>query len=251
MLAMYATFWIHQLLGLDPYVSILVVAPLFFLLGLITEKLLIKPTIGKPHLMQVFMTFGLSFGLQNLALIAFGADFRSVRVDYTTASLRLGEVLIPVMRLVSFAVALLVALGLYLFVKRTYFGKAIRAAAQDRDAAALMGIDVSRVYMVTFAIGTACVGVAGAVMMPIFYVYPTIGFYLGLVAYVVVVLGGLGSIPGAVVGGLVIGVVETVSGFFLAPALKQIVYFAVFVLILIVRPAGLLGQRGAEVLGYE
>jgi len=138
---------------------------------------------------------------------------------------------------------------LHFFLKRSYLGKAIRAVVQDREAAQLMGIDIYRIYLVTFGLGTACVGAAGTFMMPIYTVFPTGGVYFVLTAFVVVVLGGLGSLPGAFVGGLIIGVVESLGGFFISPQLKEAVYFAIFLGVLLVRPSGLFGQIGAEELG--
>src|SRR4029077_5728174 len=141
--------------------------------------------------------------------------------------------------------------GLFLFLHYTNFGKAIRATAQDSTTARLMGINVDRVYMVTFAIGTGLVGLAGCVLTPVYYVFPSVGTDLLLVAFVVVVLGGLGSLSGAVAGGFLIGVVEQLSGFFIDTSLRQVVYFAIFIGVLVVRPAGLFGQRGAEEIGLK
>jgi len=146
---------------------------------------------------------------------------------------------------------LIAAAGLHLFLHRTDFGKAIRATAQDSTTARLMGINIERIYMVTFAIGAALVGLAGCLLTPVYYVFPSVGTDFVLVAFVVVVLGGLGSLAGAVVGGLLIGVVEQLSGFFIDTSLRQIVYFALFIGVLVVRPAGLFGQRGAEEFGLK
>jgi branched-chain amino acid transport system permease protein len=141
--------------------------------------------------------------------------------------------------------------GLLLFLNKTYLGKAITAVSQDRMAALLMGIDVNQVYMVAFGVGIACVGVAGAVLVPIYSVFPTVGQYFALTAYVVVVLGGFGSMLGALAGGLVIGVVEALSGYFISPGLKEAVYLLIFIAVLVIRPTGLFGIVGSEEMGVK
>jgi len=251
MLAMYLTYFLFNGLGIDPLVAILLVTPALFVFGLVIEVVIIRRTLDAPHVVQVFATLGLSITMQNLALFFWSANFRSVATWYSTATFLLGPVRVSVPRLVAFAVALLIAGIIHVFLRVTYVGKAIRATAQHRHAAMLMGINVQRIYLLTFAIGSACVGVAGALLLPIFPVYPGIGVDLILVAFVIVVLGGLGSVPGAMLGGLIIGVIETLSGFVVETNLKQAVYFILFIGILILRPAGLFGQRGAEELGAK
>jgi branched-chain amino acid transport system permease protein len=249
MLAMYLTYFLFQYLGLDPLLAILVVAPALFLFGVITERLIIVPTLAAPHVVQVFATLGVSIVMQNLALFFWSANFRSVTTWYSTATFAVGPVLVSVPRLVAFAVAFAIALVLYVFLRTTWLGKAIQATAQHRHAAMLMGVDVGRIYRITFALGSACVGIAGALLLPIFPVYPQIGVDMILVAFVIVVLGGLGSVPGAMLGGLIIGVVETASGYVIETTWKQAVYFVLFIAILVLRPAGLFGVRGMEELG--
>ena len=158
---------------------------------------------------------------------------------------------VPLTRLIAFGVATILVIGLHVFLQRTLFGKAIRATAQNRRTARLMGIDVDRVDVLVFGLGIATAALAGVLLMPIYSVSPGVGFQQALIAFVIVVLGGLGSIPGAVLGGLLIGLVEVLSGYFISPSMKQIVYFGVFILVLVVRPAGLLGQRGSEELGMK
>lgn len=249
MLAMYLTYFLFQHLGLDPLLAMFVVAPAMFLFGVFIERLIIVPTLGAPHVVQVFATLGVSLVMQNLALFFWSANFRSVTTWYSTATFAVGPVFVSVPRLVAFAVAFAIALMLYVFLRTTWLGKAIQATAQHRNAAMLMGVDVGRVYRVTFALGSACVGIAGALLLPIFPVYPQIGVDMILVAFVIVVLGGLGSVPGAMLGGLIIGVVETASGYVIETSWKQAVYFVLFIGILVLRPAGLFGVRGAEELG--
>jgi branched-chain amino acid transport system permease protein len=175
-------------------------------------------------------------------------DFRFVRPAYGDQIIHLGTTRLNVPLVVAFGVALSFIGALYAFLRLTYAGKAVRATAQDRDAAVLMGIDIKRIYLLTFAIGLACVGVAGALLVPLYPIYPTMGVPLAIIAYVVVVLGGLGSLGGALLGGLIVGVVESFSGFYLGIAWKEVSYFLMFILVLLVRPAGFFGQRGAEEL---
>ncbi len=251
MLGMYGAYWAHEAGGVDPYVAGLVIVPVVFLLCMTVLRRFVLWLVGSPPLVQVFATLGLSIALQNLALVLWGGNYRSIQMPYSGTLLALGSLQIPLTRLVVFAAALAVTIGLHLVLRYSYFGKAVRATAQNRRTALLMGIDVDRVYVLVFALGIAITTLSGILLMPIFTVHPGSGFPFALIAFVVVVLGGLGSLPGVVLGGLLIGLVEVFSGFFLAPSMTQIVYFLVFIAMLIVRPAGLLGQRGAEELGVR
>lgn len=247
-IAMFSCYWLYAGFGLDPFVSGIVVVPFLFGLGLLTERILIRPTLERPHVVQVFVTFALSLGLQNLCLMLFTSDFRSVRVSYATAAFHVGTLYVSWVRLAVFIAALVVAVGLVWFLRSTYLGMAIRATAQDRRSARLVGVDVDRVYALTFALGCALVGAAGVLISPLFPVNPYVGADKILVAFVIVVLGGLGSIPGAIVAGLALGVVESFSGFLLGADMKQLVYFVFFLAVLAVRPTGFFGRRGAEVM---
>jgi len=242
MLSMYASYWLFQIFGVDPYISILIVVPLMFLVGLFSFRLIIQPILSAPEMAHVFATLGFSIVLQGLALYAWHADFRAVRTAYSSVLIKLGPVFMNFPRLVAFAVAIATIIALHLFFKKTYIGKAIRAATQNATSAQLMGINLKRIYMISFGIGIAVVGLAGAVLIPVYEVFPTIGSLFVMVTFVVVILGGLGSIPGALVGGLVIGVIESASGFFLAPALKEGVYFVIFVFLLLLKPTGIFGK---------
>ncbi len=242
MLGMYATFWLFQLYGIDPYLSLLIVAPLLFLLGVITQRVVVEPILNAPHVAQIFATVGLSIVLQNLALFFWKADYRTVRLASSITNLKFQGLIVSFPRLMAFAITLAMVIALFLFLKRTHLGKALRATADNKRAAHLMGINVGRLYYLALGMGTACVGIAGGILMPMYMVFPTAGGYFVLIAFVVVVLGGMGSMTGAFIGGLIIGVVEAFSGFYLAPALKEVVYFLVFILILAFRPSGLLGK---------
>lgn len=249
MLAMFASFWSFHLLGVDPYVTALVVIPMFFILGVVVQRLIIQPILGVPAVVQIFATVGLSVLLQNLALLLWSGDYRSVVVPYSSADFRLGEISISAPRLFAFGVAVLLGAALLIFLKWTFMGKAMRAIVQNRDAAVLLGINVKRLYAIAFGIGIALVGVAGAILTPIYQVFPTVGLNFVLAAFVVVILGGLGSVVGAFTGGIIIGLVESFSGFYVAPDLKEAIYYVIFVLILLIRPSGMFGILGSEQLG--
>ncbi len=242
MLAMYATFWLFQLYGVDPYLSILIVVPLMFVIGIGAYRLIIQPIIDASEMTHVFATLGLNLSLQGAALYLWQGDFRGIRTAYSSLSVHVGSLYINIPRFIIFLCAIGTILVLFLFLKKTYTGKAIRASAQRRVAAQLMGVNLSKIYMIAFGIGISIVGITGAVLMPIYEVFPSVGSLFALVAFVVVVLGGLGNLGGALVGGIIIGVVESLSGVFIAPALKEGVYFIIFVIILLLRPTGIFGK---------
>jgi branched-chain amino acid transport system permease protein len=242
MIAMYLTFWLFKLYGIDPYLSLFVVTPILFILGLLTQKMIISPILDAPPTSQIFATVGLSILLQNLALFFWKADYRSVQVPHLIGNIKYHGLIISFPRLMAFMIGLVMVFVLFLFLKKTYIGKALRATVENKRAAMLMGVDIRRVYYLALGIGTACVGIAGAVFMPMYPVFPTSGAYFVLTAFVVVVLGGMGSMAGAFLGGLIIGVVESFSGFLLSPVLKEVAYFLVFIMILVLKPSGLLGK---------
>jgi len=243
MISMYLTFWLFTACGIDPYVSLVIVIPVFFLFGLFIQRLIIKPLLNDPPLNQIFATINLDLVFQNLTLLLFKADFRAVKPSYSNANILWGELIVSVPRLIAFVVAIGIIAALFLFLKKTFTGKAIRALAQQRRAAMLMGINVYRTYAIAFGIGISCVGAAGAVLMPLFFVFPTVGSLFVLIAFVVVILGGYNSLVGTLIAGLVIGVIEGFSGFYISPHLKEVVYFIMFIFILIFKPTGLLGRR--------
>jgi branched-chain amino acid transport system permease protein len=256
MLAMYVSFWLFHYFHLDPYVSMVIVVPLFFVIGLLTYRIFIKKTIGSPILSQIFVTVGLSIIIENLALLFWSADFRTVSIGYLSKPIILGpfpvigleEIIVNKARLIAFVLGLSLSILFYLFTKYSYLGKVIRATSQDRTTALLMGVNIDKVYRLSFAIGILLVGIAGALMIPIYTVHPFVGFEFVLIMFVVVVLGGMGSIVGAVIAGIFIGVVEVFSGFLIGPESKQAIYFLVFIAVLVFRPSGLLGEKGEEEL---
>jgi branched-chain amino acid transport system permease protein len=250
MIAMYGAWAFSKLLGLNPYVAAVAVVPAMFLFGALVYRLVIGSALEKPHLVVVFATMGLSIFLQNAALMAMTADLRDVPPIFGR-SISVGHVFIKGELLLGFVVTLVCTIALQWVIKYTFLGKAIRATVQDGEAAKLMGIDVPKIFLITFAAGSALVGLAACVMLPLFSVFPTVGLNFVLIAFVIVVLGGMGSVEGALLGGFCVGVVQSVSSYYVAPAFGQLFFFLLFLLVMIFRPNGLFGQKGAATLGMN
>lgn len=258
MIAMYISFWLYHYFHIDPYLSTLLMVPLVFLIGIITYYLFIKPTLSSSVLCQIFITVGLSTIIQNMVLLFWSADFRSINLSYATNSIVLGpfpllsieKIMVNPARLIAFVLAVSLSIAFYLFLKFSYTGKIIRATSQDRSAALLMGINIDRIYKLTFAIGIVLVGLAGGLLVPIYTVHPFVGFDFVLVMFVVVVLGGMGSVVGAMVSGFIIGIVEIFSSYWIGQESKQAIYFLVFIAVLVVRPSGLFGLKEEEELEH-
>lgn len=248
MLSMYATFFLFTVFKINPYLSTLIVFPLFLVLGLVVFKLMIKPLLGKAEteVNTILATAGLGFVLQNIALMLWGSDFRAIETNMTGKSYEIGGVMLSSGRLWAFIICVVVAGLLYYLLMYTRLGAKIRAVSQDSDAATLMGINVTKIYGLTFAFGIALVGIAGAVITPTFYVFPTVGLYFNTMAFIIVVLGGLGSFTGALVGGLIIGLIETFTGVVASAELAQVASLLLFLVILFVKPEGIMG-KGARV----
>lgn len=242
MLGMYATFFLWSLLGIDPYASVLLVGPAFFGLGVLIERGVIAPNRGARESNQLLLTLGLALFLENAVLAAFRADPRSLQLPYRLPPLLLGEAVVNLPRLIAFAASVALAALLGLFLRYTDTGKAIRAAAEEREGALLMGIDVRRLDAIAFGLGTALAAVAGSLVTPFLYVAPDVGDVFNILAFVIVVLGGMGSFPGALLGGFVVGLAESLGAAVLPGSLKQLPIFALFVLVLLFRPTGLLGR---------
>lgn len=239
MLAMYFAFWLYSLFNLNPYESAIINLLIMAVLGYLTFKIVLERVLDESHSTQMLLTLGLSMLLQNLALMIWKADYRNIRIDMTTSTVDLGFLHLSSARMIAFAVAITASVCLYLFLQRTYTGAAMRAVAQNGKAAQLMGINLKRTYCLAFVIGTTLVGLAGLLISPIYPAFPTVGASFGTLCFIVVVIGGLSSIPGAIMGGLLIGVVESMAGYFIGPAWQQAAYFLLFILVLVFKPQGL------------
>jgi branched-chain amino acid transport system permease protein len=250
MIAMYGAWAFSKLLGLNPYFAAVAIVPAMFLFGALIYRLVISSALEKPHLVVVFATMGLSIFLQNAALMAMTADLRDVPPIFGR-SISTWHVFIKVELLLGFVITLACTMVLQWVIKYTFLGKAIRATVQDGEAAKLMGIAVPKIFLITFAAGSALVGLAACVMLPLFSVFPTVGLNFVLIAFVIVVLGGMGSIEGALLGGFCVGVVQSVGSYYVAPAFGQMFFFLLFLLVMIFRPNGLFGQKGAATLGMN
>lgn len=245
MLSMYLVYWLNIKLGMDPYVALVVMIPIMFIIGIVIYKLTLNPIIDGQELLTILMTVGIMIFLQNLALMLWNADVRSVKISYSTLTVGTEALRLGVTKIISFAIAMGTALGLILLLDKSWVGKSIKATSQNREAAKLMGVDTKRTYMIAFGIGIATVGIAGAALTPIYTVFPLIGSHFGTLSFVVVVLGGLGNVPGAVLGGLLIGLISAVSGFILPSGYTEAVYLGIFLLVLLLKPNGLLGKSKA------
>jgi branched-chain amino acid transport system permease protein len=251
MIGMYAVYLLQQNLGLDPYLSWPIATVVVMALAAIAYVFVIKPTVESAHVVQGFVTLGLSLVLQNVAQVLFSSHIVNTSSFLGEQSATLGFLQLPYTYVASAGAAVVVTLLLWIWLQRTDLGKAVRATAQNPVAARLQGINDNTVYLWTFVLGTGLAGLGGAIFSPIYSTYPTVGFGIMLVAFVVVVLGGMGSLPGAFLGALIIGVVEALTSYLIGPDARQVVYFLVFVGVLVLRPNGLFGIRGAELVGYR
>jgi branched-chain amino acid transport system permease protein len=256
MVGMYITFWAFTLGKIDPYVSLLIVIPALFVLGAMLQKWLIAPVMEAESILpenQVLLTVGIGLVLSNLALLAFSADYRSVPVSYASKTIywdvKMGGQTISLSfsfpMLVAFGIALALGGALFLFLGYTDLGRMIRATAQDARAASLMGVNTKRITYITFGLGSALVGAAGALLAPVYYLFPQIGGPFTLKAFIITVLGGLGNVAGAVLGGVVLGLAESLGSVYVSLGYKDAFGFIIFVLVLIFLPKGLLGKGRA------
>jgi branched-chain amino acid transport system permease protein len=253
-LAMYTSFVLVSNAGLGPYLSILVSVPLLFAIGVFVQRFLIDRVMDQPHENQLLLTFGLALLIENVLLMFFSATPRAVGFPYAETGIPLGFTTIrgplnvfgavaDLPRVLAFIGSLVVAGLLYYLLRRTSLGTAIRAVAENPDGASMVGIDVRRVHMITFGIGTACVAAAGTLVLPFLSLQPTTGEQFNVIAFVVVVLGGLGNVAGALIGGLLIGLVQELGGVVIPGVDKLFFVFVVFVLTLLLRPQGIFGRK--------
>lgn len=244
MVALYAAYLLKDRLGIDPYAALPLVVAGMFALGYALQRFVInRASHGKDENI-LLVTLGLAIVLENLALVWFKSDTRSIDTAYTLSTVEIGPAMIALPKVIAFFGALAVAAVLLWILRGTDLGRAIRAVAREKQGARLMGIDVEKVYALSFGIGMACLGAAACFLLPAYYVNPQVGSGFVLVAFTIVVLGGMGSFAGALAGGLLIGVVESIGGLFLGDSLGQMGIFAIFIAVLLFRPQGLFGARG-------
>ena len=242
MVAMYLCYWIGEILGIDPLFSWIAGGIFLFLIGALTYKLIIKNSLGKAAMAPLLATFGLSMLLKNFCMNRFTPNFRLLSGTIMEGkTFHFAGAIVSVPQLVTAIFSLAVLLGVYWLIKKTRVGWAIQATAMDKEAAELMGIDTENIYLLVFGIGGACVGVAGGLMTTYLAVHPEVGGLFSLIAFVVVALGGFGSIPGALFAALLIGLVESFAGFYIAAVVKYVAVFAIYLVVIMIRPKGLFG----------
>ncbi|GAA0215997.1 branched-chain amino acid ABC transporter permease [Castellaniella daejeonensis] len=244
MVALYAVYLLKDRLGIDPYAALPLVVAGMFALGYGLQWLVINRAGNGKDENILLVTLGLAIVLENLALVWFKSDTRTIDTSYALSTVAIGPAMIALPKVIAFCGALAVAAILFWVIRSTDLGRAIRAVAHEKQGARLMGIDVEKVYALSFGIGMACLGAAACFLLPAYYVNPQVGSGFVLIAFTIVVLGGMGSFGGALVGGLLIGVVESVGGLFLGDSLGQMGIFAIFIAVLLFRPRGLFGARG-------
>jgi branched-chain amino acid transport system permease protein len=243
MVAMYASFWCYQLLGLDPYMSFPIVLAVMIALGFITFKVIMQRVLHAPHEIQILATLSIMLIFQNLVIMLWKADYRNVRTAYSTDSIDLGNLSISTPKLIAFIVAIAAAVSLYLFLQKTYTGSSIRAISQNNKAAQLMGIKLNRTYCLAFTIGISFTAIAATVLMPVYPAFPMVGQGFLLPAFITMVIGGMTNIPGVVIAGLIVGLIESLTAYLIGPEYQQIAYFLLFLIIVIFKPQGIMSKK--------
>ncbi|HEY6873871.1 MAG TPA: branched-chain amino acid ABC transporter permease [Geobacteraceae bacterium] len=245
MLGMYLTYYLFTLFHIDPFVSIVITIPLMFLYGAFLQKVLINRVLGALPQNQILLTIGLGLIMSNTIMLAFTSDYKILSTSYSSSSFNIAGISISSPLVISFLITACITAALYWFLMKTDTGQAIRATAQDREAAQLMGIDVKRMSIIAFGLGAALAGTAGALISPTYYIFPQVGSTFTLKAFVITVLGGMGSIVGATMGGVLIGVAESIGGVYFGAGWKEVIVFVLFLLVLLFKPAGLMGKSKA------
>ncbi|KAB2889209.1 MAG: branched-chain amino acid ABC transporter permease [Desulfobulbaceae bacterium] len=249
MVSMYVAYWAVTLTGLHPYIALVLVVPVMFIFGYLLQDIVIKPIFKaeknvREPITVIIVTTGVWYILDNLTLLIFGPQYRNLEANPLRGKmLELGEMLISVPKLWGFGAAVLTTLAIHLFLQRTATGRAIRATSLDREAASLMGINAYKIYNLAFGIGTAIAGVAAVALVPFYNVFPTVGVLFDIKCFIIVVLGGLGSIGGALLGGIIIGLIESVAPQFMAATWTEAIVYGLFLLVLFVKPSGIFGVK--------
>jgi branched-chain amino acid transport system permease protein len=242
MIGMYGTYFLFTQFHIDPFVSIIITMPLMFLYGAFLQQVFINRVLGALPQNQILLTIGLGLIMSNTVMLAFTSDYKILSTRYSSSSVSLHGISISLPLLVSFAITTVITIALYWFLLKTDTGQAIRATAQDREAARLMGINVKRMSIIAFGLGSALAATAGALISPTYYIFPQVGSSFTLKAFVITVLGGMGSVIGATLGGILIGVAESIGGVYFGSGWKEVVVFVLFLLVLLFKPSGLLGK---------
>jgi branched-chain amino acid transport system permease protein len=243
MLGAYTTFGLFHWLGLNPYLSLVVSMPVLFAVGVLLQAMLVRRVVDAPELSSLLLTFGIAIGIVNVAQLAWSSDLRSV--EYLTGSFVLGPFAFSKSRVVACAIAVAITAGAFVFLRRTRLGKAIRAVSQSREVAQVCGIDVQRIHMIAFGVASALAAAGGSLVAVMFAIQPEMGGIYTFKSFLVIVLGGAGNYPGALLGGLLLGLVEQLSSLFLTAQVNEAVAYVLLVLALLVRPTGLLKGRAA------
>ncbi len=239
---MYAVYMISTSLGISPYISLVFAAVFLFVIGYVTQKYLIHKIAGAPTHNQLLLTLGVAYILENGLLAVFTPNYKTLTVGTFDKMLRIGSITINPAKLIAFLVVIAVTGAVYYVLYRTRMGKAIRACSQNRDGATLMGIVIRKTNAIAFGIGAMCTGIAGALLTPVLSIYPTIGETFQLKCFVIAILGGMGNLWGALISGLIVGVVEALTGYYAGGGWSEFMIYIIFVLILLIKPAGLFGK---------
>jgi branched-chain amino acid transport system permease protein len=242
MVGMYMTYFLFTLAGIDPFVSIIITIPMMFVFGGILQKVFINRIIGTLPQNQILLTIGLGLIMSNSVMLAFTSDYKILTTSYSSSSVSIAGISVSEPLTISFLITAVITAALYWFLMKTDMGQAMRATSQDREAAQLMGINVQRMSIIAFGLGASLAGTAGALISPTYYIFPQVGSAFTLKAFVIVVLGGMGSVIGATLGGIIIGVVESVGAVTISSDWKDVLVFVIFLLVLLVKPSGLMGK---------
>jgi branched-chain amino acid transport system permease protein len=242
MLGAFTSYWMFVFFHMDPYFSLPFAALFLFVLGYLLQKYILNRVMEQPHIMSYILTFGIHLMVSNIALKVWTHDFRSVTTSYSGANAAFWGLNVPYARLITFAIALFVVAGLWFFLSRTETGRAIRATSMDKEVARLMGVNIREIYAVTFGVGAAITGLAGASLSPFVIIFPEMGLSYTITAFCVVVLGGMGYMPGALLGGLILGLLQSLAATYLSAGISVAMTFLVLFFMLVFRPAGIVGK---------
>jgi branched-chain amino acid transport system permease protein len=242
MVGMYLTYMLFSMAGIDPFLSVLISFPLMYLFGVFLQKVLINRVLDALPQNQILLTIGMGLIMSNTMMLAFTSDYKILSTTYSSSSISIGGISISQPLTISFLITAAITAGLYWFLVKTNTGQAVRATAQDREAAQLMGINVKRMSGIAFGLGAGLAGTAGALISPTYYIFPQVGSVFTLKAFVITVLGGMGSVVGAAIGGVIVGVSESMGAVYISSGWKDVVVYVIFLLVLLFKPAGLLGK---------